>query len=126
MKHDNQIFSLPTAVDFALNSYVYSWDGRTIYMRNFLVHEPYRSKGVAKLIFQGLLKHAKETGCNRIEIHVSDWNTVARKFYEKMGAINVSERDGHVYYRLFKDVIDKVSVEDKVDYLSSSSDFQNK
>ncbi|KAJ6647464.1 Thialysine N-epsilon-acetyltransferase [Pseudolycoriella hygida] len=99
----------PTVIGFALNSYVYSWDGRTIYMRNFLVHDSYRSKGVSKLIFEGLLKHAKEKGCNRIEIHVSDWNKAARKFYERMGAINVSERDGHVYYRLFKDVIDKMN-----------------
>lgn len=102
--------SLPVAIGFSLNSYVYSWDGRTIYMRNFLVHEAYRSKGIGKLIFNGLLKHAKETGCNRIELHVHDENTAARKFYENLGAIDVSERDGHVYYRLFKDVIDKVNI----------------
>lgn len=99
---------MPTAIGFALSSYVYSWDGRTIYLRNFLVHDSYRSEGVGKLIFEGLMRHANENGCNRIELHVSDWNDSARKFYEKMGAINITGRDGFTYYRLFKDVLNKI------------------
>lgn len=53
------------------------------------------------------MRNAKETECNRIELHVHDTNS-ARKFYEKMGAINASESEGHVYYRLYKDVLDQL------------------
>lgn len=67
----------------------------------------HRSKGIGKLLFDAVLKHCKETGCNRLELHVSDLNP-ARKFYEKMGAINASEKEGHVYYRLYRDVINKI------------------
>lgn len=55
------------------------------------------------------MKHARETGCNRIDFHVSV-TSPARIFYEKLGAIDVSERDGHLYYRIYKDVINKVDV----------------
>lgn len=69
-------------------------------MRNILVHDSHRSRGVGKLIFNAVIKHAKEIGCNRIELHVNEHNP-ARKFYEGFGAINAAEKEGHVYYRLY-------------------------
>lgn len=73
------------------------------------MRETHRSKGVGKLILTELMKLAKQTRCNRIDFNV-DKNNSAQTFYKKMGAIDVSERDGHVHYRLFKDVIDKVEM----------------
>lgn len=55
---------------------------------------------MGKLIFNAVIKHAKEIGCNRIELHVNEHNP-ARKFYEGFGAINAAEKEGHVYYRLY-------------------------
>lgn len=95
------------AIGFALCSYSFSWDGRTIYIRNFLVHEEYRSKGVGKLIFETVMRYANEIGVNRLELHVN-CDSSAQQFYQKMGAINVSERDGHVYYRLYRDTLNKL------------------
>lgn len=76
-------------------------------MRNLLVNDTHRSTGVGKLLFNAVVRHAKQTGCNRIELHVCKTNP-AQKFYEKMGAINASEKEGHVYYRLYKDVLNKI------------------
>ena len=101
------LYSLPVAVGFTLNSYTYTWVGKTIYMRNFLVNESYRSKGVGKILFNGLLKHAHEVGCNRIEFDVIGWNTRAGKFYENLGAINFTEQHGYQFYRVHKECIDK-------------------
>lgn len=101
-------YRLPSAIGFTLCSYSYSWDGRTIYMRNLLVHDSHRSKGIGKLLFEAVMRHARQTGCNRIELHVSKTNS-ARQFYEKMGAINASENEGHVYYRLYRDVLNKIN-----------------
>lgn len=53
------------------------------------------------------MRYVKGIGGNRLEFHVSANNT-ARQFYQKMGAINVSEKEGHVYYRLFRDVLNKL------------------
>lgn len=73
------------------------------------MRETHRSKGIGKLIFTELMKHAKQTGCNRIDFNVGKTNP-AQTFYKNMGAIDVSERDGHLQYRLFKDVIDQVEM----------------
>lgn len=100
-------YRLPTAIGFTLCSYTFSWEGRTIYMRNILVQDSHRSKGVGKLIFHAVMRHATEIGCNRIELHVNKDNP-ARKFYEDLGAINAAEKEGHVYYRLY-DVKNKIN-----------------
>lgn len=97
---------LPVAVGCALYSNTFSWDGKTLNLRCFIVQESYRSKGVGKILFNDLLKRAQETGCNRVEFDVDDWNTRARKFYENMGAVNVTERNGYSFYRVCKDEID--------------------
>lgn len=78
-------------------------------MRNLLVKDSHQSKGVGKLLFNAVLNVAKENGCNRLELHVNNKSSV-RKFYEKLGAINVSERDGHMYYRVYRDVISQADV----------------
>lgn len=79
-----------------------------IFLGNLFVQDSYRSKGVGQSIFQELLKHAKENACRRIQLYVADWNTSAQRFYKKAGAINITERNGHAYYRFFKDVINKI------------------
>lgn len=101
---------MPAAIGFALSCYSYCDDGRSIYLRNFLVKDSYRSKGVDNLIFRGLLKHAKEMRCTRIELSSSVLNVTDQKFYEKMGMINVTKRDGQIHFCLFKDAIDKVEI----------------
>lgn len=98
---------LPTAVGFTFCSYVFTWDGRTIHMNNLLVSESHRSKGIGKQILVELMKHAKETGCNRIDFYAEKSNP-ARIFYEKMGAIDFTERHGQIYYRICKDVINSI------------------
>lgn len=104
-------FRSPVAVGAALNSYSYSWDGKTIYMRNFIVEESYRSKGVGKILYNGLLKHAKEVGCNRVDFDVLNRNTRAQKFYEDLGAINMTEKYGFFMYRVTKDDIEKAAAD---------------
>lgn len=84
---------------------MYSWDGKSIFMRNMLVKPTHRLKGVGKLIFEKLMKHAKEIGCARIEFLVPEWNP-AKQFYTKMCAVNYSKRTGYEYYRVTKDFID--------------------
>lgn len=85
---------------------MYSWDGKSIFMRNMLVKPTHRLKGTGKLIFEELMKHARETGCHRIEFLVPEWNP-AKEFYKKMGAVNYTVRTGYEYYRLNRETIDQ-------------------
>lgn len=103
-------FRSPTAVGFYLGSYVYSWDGKSIFLNNILVKESHRANGVGKLLFENLLKHAKDTECNRIEF-VTFKSSSVQNFYLKMGALNVTESDGYIYYRVFRDVINAAAKE---------------
>lgn len=97
-------FRSATAVGFVMGSYMYSWDGKSIYLNDIVVKESYRLNGIGKMLFKRLLKHAKETKSNRIEIAVLSPNPV-QEFLKKMGAINVTERDAYQYYRVHRDVI---------------------
>lgn len=99
------IDSQPTIVGYTLLSYMYTWAGKTVYMEDLYVTESYRSMGVGKLLFNFVVKHAKETGSRRIQFEVVKWNP-ARKFYEKMKAINTTEDCGYLTYMVTKDVIE--------------------
>lgn len=83
---------------------MYSWDGKSIFMRNMLVKPTHRLKGVGKLIFEQLMKHAEGNNCTRIEFLVPEWNP-AKEFYIKMGAMNYTARTGYEYYRVNKSAI---------------------
>lgn len=76
-------------------------------MRNMLVEDSHRSKGVGRLIFEALLKYGKENRCTRIEFLVPEWNP-AQQFYEKMGAVNYTTRTGYQYYRVNEEIINSV------------------
>lgn len=52
-----------------------------------------------------IINHAKDTQCSRIEFQVLDWNP-ARKFYEKMKAVDSTVHDGWHYYRINKEAFD--------------------
>lgn len=68
-------------------------------MEDLYVKESHRSKGVGKLILETVLQHCRESGCNRLEFVVFEWNP-ARKFYEKLNAVNITEKNGYLCYRI--------------------------
>lgn len=84
---------------------MYTWAGKTMYMEDIFVSESHRSKGVGKLLFTHVVKHAKETECRRVQFEVVEWNP-ARKFYEKMKAINATGESGYLTYMVPREVID--------------------
>lgn len=81
-----------------------SWDGNSIFLRNMYVEDSHRSKGVGHLIYNALLRHAKEKKITRIELLVPEWSS-SQYFYEKLGAINYSTKMGIKYYRIAEELI---------------------
>ena len=50
---------------------------------------------------------AKEFKCKRLDFHVLGWNP-ARKFYDRMGATDLTEAEDWHYYRVEEQQIDKL------------------
>ncbi len=71
-------------VGFALYYIRYStWKGSRLYLEDLIVTETWRGKGVGKLLFEQMIREAKELGLNGMTWQVLDWNEPAIKFYQK-------------------------------------------
>lgn len=71
-------------VGFALYYIRYStWKGCRLYLEDFLVTENYRGKGIGKLLFDRVIKKAKEQNYSGMVWQVLDWNEPAINFYNK-------------------------------------------
>ncbi|WP_449436929.1 N-acetyltransferase family protein [Pedobacter steynii] len=74
-------------VGFALYYVRYStWKGSRLYLEDFIVTEECRGKGVGKLLFETVVKEAKEKNYNGMVWQVLDWNEPAINFYKKYAA----------------------------------------
>ena len=60
-------------------------DFSTIYIDDLCVDENCRGKHVGTLLFDHVMKYAKEQGCYDVTLNVWEGNDSARAFYEKMG-----------------------------------------
>ncbi len=74
-------------IGFALYYIRYStWKGRRLYLEDFIVTEAYRGKGVGKLLFERVIKEAKDKNFTGMVWQVLDWNEPAIRFYKKYNA----------------------------------------
>lgn len=72
---------------FALYYIRYStWKGCRLYLEDFLVTEEMRGRGIGKLLFDRIVREAKEKGFNGMTWQVLDWNEPAINFYNKYQA----------------------------------------
>jgi len=76
-----------TIVGFALfyNSYS-TWRGKCLYLEDLCVSESSRQSGIGTLLFNEVLKIAKERNLKRLEWQVLEWNIPAIEFYKKYDA----------------------------------------
>ncbi|MBB2149003.1 GNAT family N-acetyltransferase [Pedobacter gandavensis] len=74
-------------IGFALYYTRYStWKGCRLYLEDFIVTEGYRGKGIGKLLFERVMKEAKDKNFNGMNWQVLDWNEPAINFYKKYEA----------------------------------------
>jgi GNAT superfamily N-acetyltransferase len=64
----------------------YTWVGKSIYLDDLYVLEPYRRQGIAAALLDELFKIARKEKCNRVRWQVLNWNENAIRLYEKLGA----------------------------------------
>lgn len=93
---------------FALFFTSYStWRGRPgLYLEDLYVPLAHRGAGVGGALLAALARLARERGCARLEWSVLDWNTPAIGFYERLGAIAMSE---WTTYRLTDDALERLA-----------------
>lgn len=60
-------------------------DRRSLYIDDLCVDEASRGSGVAKAIFDGVVRYAKSIGCDAVTLNVWSGNDRALHFYEKCG-----------------------------------------
>jgi GNAT superfamily N-acetyltransferase len=71
-------------VGFALYYIRYStWKGQRMYLEDILVNEPFRGKGIGKLLFNKLIEEAKDKKLPAMVWQVLEWNEPAINFYKK-------------------------------------------
>jgi GNAT superfamily N-acetyltransferase len=71
-------------VGFALYYIRYStWKGQRMYLEDILVNEPWRGKGIGKLLFDKLIEEVKEKKLRGMVWQVLEWNEPAINFYRK-------------------------------------------
>jgi len=73
-----------------------------LYLEDLYVRPEARGKGVGLRLLTELARIARERDCGRMEWWVLDWNRPAIRFYEKLGAVPMSE---WTVYRLTADRI---------------------
>ena len=87
-------------IGFTISFFSYStWQGKSFFLEDLYVKPNYRKMGVGKKLFVENVKLANIENCARFEFHVLNWNP-AKKFYEKLGATNLSASEGWEFYRL--------------------------
>ena len=78
-------------VGFALYYTRYStWKGCRLYLEDFIVTEEYRGRGIGKLLFERVIREAREKNYNGMVWQVLNWNEPAVNFYNKYAA-NIEE-----------------------------------
>jgi GNAT superfamily N-acetyltransferase len=64
-----------------------TWKGQRMFLEDLLVTEKMRGKGLGRLLFDTLLKEAKDKKLNGIVWQVLEWNEPAIRFYKKLQAV---------------------------------------
>jgi len=69
---------------FALYYIRYStWKGQRMYLEDILVTKEMRGKGLGSLLFERLIREARDKKLNGIVFQVLEWNEPAIRFYKK-------------------------------------------
>lgn len=84
-----------------------TWQGKSYFLEDIYVKPDHRKTGVGKKLFVENVKFAKAEDCSRFDFHVLNWNP-AKKFYEKLGAVNLSASEGWEFYRLNSKIMEQI------------------
>ncbi|XP_071505826.1 diamine acetyltransferase 1-like [Diadema antillarum] len=65
--------------------------GRVWFVCGIYVDEKHRGQNLGTLLMKAIAKDAVEAGCQAVDGHVDGWNVGAKRFYARMGVVNLTE-----------------------------------
>lgn len=72
----------------ALYCLLYStWNGRMIYLEDFVISKRHRRKGIGQLLWDALKEHGREHGCKILKWQVVADDEAAMRFYRKQDPV---------------------------------------
>jgi GNAT superfamily N-acetyltransferase len=77
-----------------------------VYIEDLYVREPYRGRGLGKLLLKRICQVARDNDCGRVEWWCLDWNQKAIDFYLKLGAEQMVD---WTVYRLDRSKIESIA-----------------
>ena len=81
-----------------------------LYLEDLFVKPDYRQRGIGKLMLKHLAKIAVDRGCPRFEWIALDWNEPAIKFYEGLGARQLTDKR---YFRMSGEPLKQLAEEEE-------------
>ena len=96
----------PVAVALFFHSYSTFLGKQGIYLEDLYVNEECRGYGFGFALLRYIARLAKDRKCGRLEWAVLDWNEPAIQFYEKLGAVAMSD---WTVYRLSGEALDRLA-----------------
>lgn len=96
-------------VGYTIAFYSYStWEGRSLLLEDIYVKPEARKHGVGRKLMQATVQYGIQQGCSRLDLHVLKSNETARKFYGRIGATNLTETEGWMYYNFGKSEMENI------------------
>lgn len=107
----NYLSTTSSAIGYAICFYSYStWQGRSFFLEDLYVRPQHRKHGAGARMFREVAALAVKLGCRRLDFHVLGWNP-ARQFYQRMGAIDLTESEEWHFYRVEQKQLEKLASE---------------
>lgn len=95
---------------YALCNRAYSsWTGRALYMEDLYVREEARGEGLGARLVGAVCARGAREGATRLDWHVLENNHQARKFYSRLGAVDLREGEGRFALRLYQEDIKRLA-----------------
>lgn len=76
----------PAGYAFFFGSYS-TWAGRGVFLEDLFVREPFRGRGIGKVLLAAVARIALDEHCYGIHWEVLNWNEKAIELYTELGAI---------------------------------------
>lgn len=64
----------------------YTWVGKSLYLDDIYVKEPYRKDGIGSALLRKVFEDARAEGCKRVRWQVLNWNEPAIQVYKRYNA----------------------------------------
>ena len=82
---DGAVFKLVVEDGQILGFYECKKEENRVFLSKLYVDEPYRSKGIGKLMFEDLVDYTRSCGLNKIYLTVNKYNTPSYNIYLHLG-----------------------------------------